>query len=79
MSNRAHLIDQEELMAYLDGELPVGRAAIVASHLEGCAECKALTADLRQVSQHMAAWQVGASSSLARSIEDRPGLDSYEA
>jgi hypothetical protein len=62
MRNSAHLIDQEELMAYLDGELPVERAAIVASHLEKCAECKALSDDLRSVSQHIAAWQVGESS-----------------
>ena len=32
-------------MAYLDGELPVDRAAVVAEHLEECPECQGVAAD----------------------------------
>src|SRR5215475_2310088 len=53
-----HAIDPEEMMAYLDGELPATRAAEAMTHLERCAECQKLAADLRRVSQEMAAWQV---------------------
>jgi anti-sigma factor RsiW len=34
-----HPIAQEELMAYLDGELSPDRAATAAGHLEHCREC----------------------------------------
>ena len=53
-----HAIEPEEMMAYLDGELPAARAAEAMTHLERCAECQKLAADLRRVSQEMAAWQV---------------------
>jgi anti-sigma factor RsiW len=53
-----HAIDPEEMMAYLDGELPSERAAEAMTHLERCAECRKLAEDLRRVSQEMAAWQV---------------------
>jgi len=56
----AHSIDPEELMAYLDGELPVERARECAAHLEQCRECQALAADLKSLYQQMNAWQVGA-------------------
>jgi anti-sigma factor RsiW len=53
-----HPVEREELMAYLDGELPVGRAAAVAAHAEQCAECRALAADFRRVSERLSTWQV---------------------
>lgn len=53
-----HAIEPEEMMAYLDGELSASRAAEAMTHLERCAECQKLAADLRRVSQEMAAWQV---------------------
>ena len=58
MNRATHPIEQEEVMAYLDGEATPERAAAVAAHLRECAECAALAADLRGVWQHMAAWQV---------------------
>jgi anti-sigma factor RsiW/uncharacterized small protein (DUF1192 family) len=45
-------------MAYLDGELPVERAALVATHLEQCAECRAWVVDSRVLSERLTAWQV---------------------
>lgn len=58
MSKSNHPIEQEELMAYLDGELATNRAVAAAAHLEHCAECQELAADLRKLSQDMMAWEV---------------------
>jgi hypothetical protein len=60
MSKSNHPIEQEELMAYLDGELATHRAVEAAAHLEHCAECQELAADLRKLSQEMMAWEVEA-------------------
>src|SRR5205807_3939794 len=61
MNRSTHPVENEELMAYLDGELAVERARDVASHLEQCAECQALAADFRFVYQQMATWEAGPS------------------
>lgn len=58
MLKHAHPIEPEELMAYLDGELSVDRAATAESHLENCRECRELAADLQGVSRRMMTWQV---------------------
>jgi Putative zinc-finger len=58
MSTNRHPIEQEELMAYLDGELPADQAAEAMSHLERCPECQSLAADFRGVSQELMAWEV---------------------
>ncbi len=60
MSKANHFIEPEELMAYLDGELSVDRAALAAEHLEQCRECHSLAASLRGVSQGLMAWEVEA-------------------
>ncbi len=56
MSN--HPVEQEELMAYLDGELAVDRATTAVTHLERCRECQGVASDLQSVSRRMMAWQV---------------------
>jgi hypothetical protein len=58
MSTSRHPIEQEELMAYLDGELPPDQAAEALSHLELCPECQTLAADFRDLSQELMAWEV---------------------
>lgn len=58
MPEACHLFEPEEIMAYLDGELAASRAAEAVTHLEHCAECRKLAADLGRVSREMAAWQV---------------------
>jgi hypothetical protein len=58
MSTNIHPIEQEEVMAYLDGELAPGRASEALSHLEFCPECQTLVADFRGVSQELLAWEV---------------------
>jgi hypothetical protein len=62
MSRVNHPIEQEELMAYLDGELSTERAAAAVAHIEQCTECQRLAADLREVSQKLGSWEVGSSS-----------------
>jgi uncharacterized protein DUF4349/putative zinc finger protein len=58
MEQKLHPVDQEELMVYLDGELPADRAAVVAEHLDRCAECKPLVSELRLLSERLVEWQV---------------------
>jgi hypothetical protein len=58
MSTNRHPIEQEELMAYLDGELPTDQATETLSHMEQCSECQILAADFRVVSQELMAWEV---------------------
>src|ERR1700686_2193071 len=58
MSKSNHPIEQEELMAYLDGELATDRAVAAAAHLEHCQDCQELATDLRKLSQELMAWEV---------------------
>ena len=58
MSTDIHPIEQEELMAYLDGELPPDQATEALSHLELCPECQTLAADFRGISSALMAWEV---------------------
>lgn len=60
MTTHNHPIAAEELMAYLDGELPSGQATAAARHLEDCMECQQLAADLRGLSQTVKTWEVSA-------------------
>jgi len=53
-----HAVPQDELMAYLDGELSPARALAVHDHLEHCVTCQALAAELQQVSRDLGLWQV---------------------
>ena len=58
MQVNEHPIAQEELMAYLDGELSADRASLAREHVEHCVDCQRVTADLRTVSMRIAVWQV---------------------
>src|SRR5437879_10755199 len=76
MSTNRHPIEQEELMAYLDGELPPDQATEALSHLELCPECHTLVADFRSVSQELMAWEVespavGIPSEINPALEER--------
>jgi len=59
MTNK-HPIETEELMAYLDGELPADRATVAVAHLERCPDCQAFAAEVRDVSRRLMAWEVEA-------------------
>jgi hypothetical protein len=80
MSRSNRPIEQEELMAYLDGELATNRAVEAAAHLEHCVECQELSGDLRKLSQEMMAWEVeelepeeGIPIAIKAALQDRPG------
>jgi len=60
MRSSTHPVEPEELMAYLDGELPVERAAAIAAHLHECRECQIAAAELKSVSESLTAWDVEA-------------------
>ena len=79
MRENIHPVEQEELMAYLDGELPVERAASTATHLQECRECQILAAELKSISESLTAWEVEPkesemSSDLAKAF-DEPGAN----
>jgi hypothetical protein len=82
MSADGHPIEQAELMAYLDGELPADQAAEALSHLKLCTECQALAADFRGVSQALMAWEfespeAGLSPEVSAALGER--LQQHEA
>jgi anti-sigma factor RsiW len=56
-----HPFEQEEVMAYLDGEISADRAAEIAQHMQQCIECQALAATFRNLSQQFAAWEIESS------------------
>jgi hypothetical protein len=58
MTAETHPIDKERVMAYLDGELVPEQATRIANHLDQCAECRELAADLRGTSSQMLAWSI---------------------
>ena len=62
MQVNEHPVEQEEVMAFLDRELPSARSTFVAAHLEECAECERFATDLRDVSLRLANWRVGPSA-----------------
>ena len=53
-----HPVTQEEVMAWLDGELPAPRAAEITAHVAACADCGALADELQSVSRRVAGWTV---------------------
>lgn len=58
MPTAIHSFSQEEMMAYLDGELAPERASAAAQHLEQCRECQRLAADFQTVAQRLADWEI---------------------
>lgn len=53
-----HAFEAEEVMAYLDGALEADRAAALAAHLDGCAECQSLSKNFRQLTDRMMSFEV---------------------
>jgi len=53
-----HGVENEELQAYLDGELTPARQAEVEAHLGQCSECAAVADDLKRVSAALQQWTV---------------------
>ncbi len=49
MSENRHEFDDALLSGYLDGELTQGDAQRVRLHLEGCADCRNMTTEMRTI------------------------------
>ena len=58
MTAADHPVSPEDLMAYLDGELPIAQAAVVQAHVAGCDGCQRSSGELRGVSRDMSRWQI---------------------
>ena len=58
MTAADHPVSPEDLMAYLDGELPIAQAAVVQAHVAGCDGCQRSSGELRGVARDMSRWQV---------------------
>jgi anti-sigma factor RsiW len=58
MTRSTHRVEPEDVMAYLDGELPAARASAIAAHLDQCADCSLLVLQLRDASQQLLAFEV---------------------
>jgi hypothetical protein len=59
MNATIHPVAPEELMAFLDGELPADRAQSISAHIEQCGECRALADEMQHTAQDLAAWKIG--------------------
>jgi hypothetical protein len=69
MNLTTHPVAPEEIMAWLDGELPNGEAHAVAAHVDDCAECASLAAQFRSTTLTLSSWTVPVvSSQLEKSI-----------
>jgi len=76
MRSHVHPVEPEELMAYLDGELPVEQATAAAAHLEECRECQILVAEMKSVSEALTAWEIESAEpaindQLSKALDDR--------
>jgi anti-sigma factor RsiW len=58
--------DREELLAYLDGELPRERRTEVAEHLATCGECSELATSWDAARTALSGWKLPASRALAQ-------------
>jgi hypothetical protein len=60
MTTAEHTVPQEELMAYVDGELSSSQVAAIEAHVADCRACQKIVGDLRQVSRDLARWSIEA-------------------
>ncbi len=58
MNTTTHPVAPEELMAWLDGELPADEAQAISTHLDYCQECAELAGQFRRTAQTLAQWSV---------------------
>ena len=72
MKSLNHAVSPEDVMAFADGELTAAEAANINQHIEACAECAALLAQMQKSSDALKAWTVpSAPLSLDQAISER--------
>ena len=70
MTLEPHLSLEEDIMAYVDGELEPPEAARVRRHLETCAACADAAADFRETSAALAGWQLETAPACRSKVRD---------
>jgi Domain of unknown function (DUF4349) len=58
MNISTHLVAPEELMAFLDGELPAANAHTVSTHIKHCIDCAKIVDQLQSTSRSLSEWKV---------------------
>jgi hypothetical protein len=58
MNISTHLVAPEELMAFLDGELPAAEAHTVSTHIKHCIDCAKIVDQLQSTSRSLREWKV---------------------
>jgi hypothetical protein len=58
MNTTTHSVAPEEVMAFLDGELPAVDAQATSAHIDRCPECSVLAERLRSTSFSLSNWRV---------------------
>jgi len=76
MPVNTHPYTNEEVMAYLDGELSPEAAAEMKAHLGQCRICQDVAADLQGVSRQLSGWMVdvegeGIPANIARALDEK--------
>ena len=64
MSTNTHPCTPEEVMAFVDGELPADQAHSISMHIDQCAQCHEAAAALRSTSHSLSQWRVDPVDSL---------------
>ena len=57
MSRLEHPVSQDQLMAFVDGELPEAQLSEIAEHARTCPDCAAIVGDARRLSSQLAEWK----------------------
>jgi anti-sigma factor RsiW len=58
MNSTTHCVAPEDIMAFLDGELPPSEVQTVSAHLEDCAQCAIAAEQFRATSRILSRWDV---------------------
>lgn len=78
MNATNHEFLPEEVMAFLDGELSAEKSAAFAAHLNKCADCSAVAANLHGLSKDLATWHVPQPSTSLEQAAGVRGLQSIQ-
>jgi uncharacterized protein DUF4349 len=71
MNISTHSVAPEEVMAFLDGELPAAEAHTVSTHIKHCIDCAKIVDQLQSTSRSLTEWKVdSAPMRLGKSVSD---------
>lgn len=76
MNATTHQFLPEEVMTFLDGELLPERCTVISAHLNECANCSAVAANFRSLSNQLAAWRV---QQVTAGIDQAAGVQEFKS